>query len=279
MTLAEIIRLRDPAGPKITKVLRHTDGDVDLNLLIQTNHLETYLANQGENRFPIGARIVSCLRDEGTDAILHGVYIVKSVKKDSTRSWPDSFPKKEMRPGEYWYDLERDTRFDDLTERLVINWGKDAINWCKALSDNQEIVRIEPRGLIATFPGFDQIVISHAQLKGIIDNPTAHRDWHSALRSVAAVYLITDSKDGAQYVGSAYGKDGLLKRWTDYAKNGHGGNKLLEALVTADPDAKSRFTYSVLKIFTSGLDKREALSVEDLYKRKLGSRAHGLNSN
>lgn len=52
-----------------------------------------------------------------------------------------------------------------------------------------------------------------------------------ALSGVKAVYLILDTKNGQQYVGSAYGDGGLLERWKCYADTFHGNNKLMKELI------------------------------------------------
>jgi len=44
------------------------------------------------------------------------------------------------------------------------------------------------------------------------------------------VYLITDTRDGRQYVGKADGLENIRQRWSAYAANGHGGNVELRGL-------------------------------------------------
>ena len=57
-------------------------------------------------------------------------------------------------------------------------------------------------------------------------------DWKAALENQKAVYLLTDTKTGKLYVGSATSENGmLLQRWKNYVANGHGGNKELRELV------------------------------------------------
>ena len=52
----------------------------------------------------------------------------------------------------------------------------------------------------------------------------------TALASVVGIYLITDTRDGRQYVGKADGADNIQQRWSAYAANGHGGNVKLRNL-------------------------------------------------
>ena len=99
------------------------------------------------------------------------------------------------------------------------------------------------------------------------------------LAAAIGIYLILDSKTGQQYVGSANGKDGIWQRWSEYAANYTGGNKELVALIKSDPHYYRHFRYSVLQTLPSNITQREIVAIENLYKQKLGSKAHGLNAN
>lgn len=82
-----------------------------------------------------------------------------------------------------------------------------------------------------------------------------------------------------QYVGSAHGAAGILGRWKSYARTGHGGNQLLRDLLAKNPQAANAFQFSILRALPPSLTKDEVLGNETMYKKKLGSRAHGLNAN
>lgn len=75
----------------------------------------------------------------------------------------------------------------------------------------------------------------------------------------------------------AYGKGGIWGRWADYAKNPTGGNRLLKGLLSTKPDDFKHFTYSILSVVSG--DKKIVLEAETRWKRKLGTRAYGLNDN
>ena len=97
---------------------------------------------------------------------------------------------------------------------------------------------------------------------------------------MAGVYLITDTKTGKLYVGSASGEQGgIWGRWSEYARTKHGGNKRLQELITADSDYCSNFQYSILEVFPIKRDRHEVLEYEQLYKKKLWSIQFGLNDN
>lgn len=137
---------------------------------------------------------------------------------------------------------------------------------------------LDKRVTIEDFKGFDKVNISYQTLKYIIDNnlPT----WKSALSNVKGIYLIVDTKNGKQYVGSASGEDCLWQRWSDYAKNGHGGNKELQALLkTNGSNYKDNFKYSILEVCNMNFGSEYIRNREIYWKEVLLSKDFGLNDN
>jgi hypothetical protein len=70
------------------------------------------------------------------------------------------------------------------------------------------------------FPGYEHVHLNWDDLKRVITKES----WKTALQNQNEVYLLTDTSNGKQQVGSAYGQDIFLGRWQAYLKNGHGGN-------------------------------------------------------
>jgi hypothetical protein len=91
----------------------------------------------------------------------------------------------------------------------------------------QEMLREPYSG--RSFPGFEDIDLSFEELETLVRN--SRPDWKAALASVKGIYLISDTKTGKRYVGSAYGDQGIWSRWCSYIATGHGGNVELRALV------------------------------------------------
>lgn len=122
------------------------------------------------------------------------------------------------------------------------------------------------------FPGFDRLILDYPQLQAVMRD---HRyaSWRTALASVMGIYLITDTRDGRQYVGKADGAESIRQRWNVYATNGHGGNVELRTL---DP---STFRYSLLRVFDPATPESKINEAEEHYKRALDSRTWGLNRN
>lgn len=119
--------------------------------------------------------------------------------------------------------------------------------------------------------------MTHRELTELIRK--GNREWRARLSAVAGVYLILDAKTGKQYVGSASGAQGIWGRWSEYADNGHGENKLLKELVEANASVyPNAFTYSVLQMLPKTYAREVVLKSEHRYKKKLGSQAFGLNA-
>ncbi|MGF9760706.1 GIY-YIG nuclease family protein [Microvirga sp. 0TCS3.31] len=142
----------------------------------------------------------------------------------------------------------------------------------------QEILREPYTG--RRFPGYEDIDLSFDELEALVRN--ARPDWMSALESMKGVYLISDTKTGKRYVGSAYGDQGIWSRWCSYVGTGHGGNVELRALVT-DPTldyCRANFRFALLEHRSSRTEDRIIIERESFWKRILLTRgALGLNRN
>ena len=67
--------------------------------------------------------------------------------------------------------------------------------------------------------GFYDFTLSFNDLKQLLENPDSSREWYRMLSSISGIYLILNTVSGEQYIGSAYGKDGIWNRWKKYIKN------------------------------------------------------------
>ena len=119
------------------------------------------------------------------------------------------------------------------------------------------------------FSGYENAILTYEELREIVQDPTAYESWHTALSTVNAVYLIVDQENGRKYVGSAYGKGGLLGRWTHYVKSLHGDNKLMKELLCDYPDRYTHFQFSILQLLPKAVTPDEVIQTETLWKKKL----------
>lgn len=168
--------------------------------------------------------------------------------------------------------------------RVVLKYRKThqtQVVFAKNVIEDLEVEQILPSIFDGIdFPGYDKVQLSYEQLSTIVNRHK--RDWIAALENQKAVYLITDMNSGKQYVGSAYGENGmLLQRWTNYVIDGHGGNKLLREIVSdlGFDYIKKNFQYAILENYNARVDKHIILKRESWWKETLGSRAFGLNAN
>src|SRR5690606_22328311 len=134
-------------------------------------------------------------------------------------------------------------------------------------------------GYVGHFPGLLDFTLNYQELQKLINHENTNDVWKRNLSITNGIYLILDQKTGQQYIGAAYGHDGIWQRWQNYAQNGHGGNKILKKLSLKDKDYTKHFLFSVLQTLPSNSTSEEVIKIENLYKEKLGSRAHGLNDN
>lgn len=124
--------------------------------------------------------------------------------------------------GDYYYKTVELEHFKSVAGRIVVDFQRSgrqsyllAENWEKSLL----VSEMKPEKMVVEdFVGFNRTMLSYQRLKTVIDQGVD--SWRSALSSVSGVYLITDTKTGKLYVGSATGEGGIWQRWCDYAYSG-----------------------------------------------------------
>lgn len=182
------------------------------------------------------------------------------------------------------YEGDELEKYQPYYGRVVVKYRKT--HQTQVIFANKVINELEVEQILPSvfdgidFPGYDKVRVSYSQLSTIIHRHK--RDWIAALENQKAVYLITDTESGKQYVGSAYGENGmLLQRWANYVNDGHGGNKLLKEIVAESGIGyvAQNFQYSILENYNARVEKRIILERESWWKETLGSRAFGLNAN
>jgi hypothetical protein len=131
---------------------------------------------------------------------------------------------------------------------------------------------------IAEFPGYNRVSLSLHVLRTIIRQDLP--GWKTALSNVAGIYLIADVETGKQYVGSAYGNQGLWQRWYKYGESGHGGNKeLRDLLAEKGSDYAMNFLFTILEVIDVNASQDYVIAREGHWKDVLLSRRFGYNSN
>ena len=266
LTFQEILNLKtDLFKNSKVKLVRHKDNRVEYREIIKDkDELLNYQKEQPKDVFKDCDYVISFIGQERKKSVLFGIFKVNGV---------------EERNDLFHYDLEQLPEFDYLTNRVIIDWGESAISWHQWYDKQpKEIVQILPQGYLGAFPGLLDFVLDFSELERLINNPEANQDWKNHLSSVNGIYLILDTKTGNQYVGSANGKNGIWQRWNEYSTTHHGGNKTLIELCQ-EKNYHKNFRYSILQSLPSNISQKEIVKIENIYKEKLGTKAHGLNNN
>lgn len=283
MNLIDLLGISGVDVNKRIKIIRHSHKDERVLALFAANRdlLEQYQALQDYKALHCDF-VVSCLKDKNNKTVVQAVYQVMDHRPATESDIPNSadfnhlLDIEEISAEEFTL-LKRVEAFSSLEQRVVIDWGKAAIKWLQSLNNNpKNIIEIKAQGKVEEFLTYDSVLLGYQQLKQMINYPEANQEWHQML-SVNGVYLMINNKTGQQYVGSAYGKEGILGRWRDYAKNGHGGNVRLQRLLATDPSLLYEMQYSILTTVASNKTSTEIIAIENFYKQKLGRAAVTLN--
>lgn len=265
--------------PSKVKLIRHALTDKGFKSCYERNMVLEYTRQQKaefSKNYDYWAVFIS---DKGSYAKLFAVYAVGDAVPDTPDVIPAGFPHPEWFQGEnMFFDLQHIDAFQMYEGRLMIDWGKGTRAWHQKGTTEKPIIAIWT-DTKKVFSGFENLILKYDELKEIVENPTIYDSWHTALSSVNAIYLIVDTETGKQYVGSAYGKEGLLGRWSCYVNTFHGNNKEMMELICNHPERYHYFQFSVLQILPKTATVDDIIHMESLYKKKLMSIHFGMNDN
>lgn len=287
----ELMKGRDPGfdNSKKVKLIRHLDhrpektiGDKVFKESLYTlyrSHPDAFMTYQNEQKttnFKNVEYIVSFIGEEKNTARFVGVYKNCGCTKKSEE--------------ESLFDFQKVSGFEILEEKVIIDWGNNAISWHQWYDDNKKyVVRIDrgmSDGIVPVFKSYEDVILNYFQLKAIFEQNDP--EWRSKFEACNCIYMILDKSNGKQYVGSTYtnGKKGgvgkgIWKRWSEYAETGHGGNKSLELLCQKDCKYHiNNFQWCILETLPLNVNEFLAIERETLYKKKFGTmEPNGYNNN
>jgi len=278
ITIQELLYNRGLNKSAKIKLVRHQDKrfpDLYDWYLNDKEKFLTYQNGQGKDVFKDVDFIVSFIgegNDKGTLSRFVGVFKINDKKTYNEPTTIDIFTDVFFN-----YNMEEVSGFEDLKERVIIKWN-NAISWHQWIKNEMEVTEIQPGLHYKQFVDYFDFILKFDELKEIINNQ--YSDWKKTLSITKGIYLISDTKTGKLYVGSAYGENGIWGRWTEYVKSsGHGNNKTLKELVNNEGDYAKNFRFSILMLLPKTITPNEAIKKETLYKNKLGTNSFGLNNN
>lgn len=185
------------------------------------------------------------------------------------------------------YNLTLLDDFKEYRKRLIIKLqkpiGRNNYNrWFEHIQDtlNPEIYELTHSSKLGTFPGYNNVLLSHEKLQLIVRNEEP--EWKNALSIVKGIYCITDSSNGKLYIGAAYGDSGgIWQRWSQYANKNNltGGNKTFKELKDIDNGyIIDNFTYSILEIFDMKTKNEIISQREQFWIRVFKTKEYGMNN-
>lgn len=259
---------------------KHNSSGHDLNILYKNRRDLFYLYQNFQGQLVFNCDyLISFIGTNNTTAKFIGVFKVTGLydAKEHKEKYKPFLPeyKNIFDSSKYYYSLEEVSGFDEFKDRITIDWRTRSWHQWR----DKEIIEILPKGYVKEFPGFLDFTLDFNELEDIISNSDSNREWRTLLSSVAGVYLILDNRTGNQYIGSAYGENGIWGRWKQYVQTKHGGNQKLIELIEKDSNCFKKFQFTILQTLPKTLTAREVIEFEKKFKIKLGSRAFGLNSN
>lgn len=268
--------------PAKVKLIRHSRQDPDFSSCYHKGPqmIQEYTKVQKPN-FSKGYDFWCVfISESSTTARFFACYRVNGSVPDTPELKPSGFPIEGWFHGNLrYFDLEPIPLFEDYQNRLVIDWGSAALAWHQKGTTEKPVLAIQSPS--KPFVGYENVILTYDELREVVENQLEYSLWQAALSSVNAIYLITDTETGRQYVGSAYGDGGLLARWRCYVDTLHGGNKLIKEVLCSHPDRYQYFQFSILLVLskTTARDSDEIFQLESLWKKKLLSIRFGMNNN
>ncbi len=262
--------------PGVTRSMRHRAKDraeqvrMVRAVLAERSNFEIYASLQSEAterervRHEAGTQYLAMFVATPNKRVMFaGLYEIRGIERYPPEIY-DPITLQFARPA-VRYRLAVVPSMEEFVGRLFIDWGEGDRAWVQKL--DKKIVAFESQP-DPPFPGFRRFRCPIADVPGL---PST---WRVALESVGGVYLLTDIRNGDQYVGSASGLRGFIGRWESYAIDGHGGNVRLREKNTSPNDLQ----VSVLEHFGAA-SAHDVVQAEVHWKEMLGTRAHSLNAN
>ena len=247
LTFHTLLKLYNIA-PETVRLVRHSNKEIPIMEVYKSDRdrFVEYASWQAANKYGDARYIAMFAPGHGTTAIFLGLTYISSVIPNNELGSKHLKMLQQYKLPEKWFEKSVRYQLDfidtmyDLSERLIIEWGKSTVSWVQ--KQDKPVIEIRAKHSIGEFISYDDVQLSYKALVQLNNNTNANPTWLNALSSVNGVYLIQHQIDGQMYVGSAYGVDGIWGRWKTYAQTGHGGNKLLKEL---NPD---EFIFSILEI-------------------------------
>jgi len=260
-----------------TQLVRHGTAH-NPHELIENNHFDFYQAVQNNNIYDQTNYILSFIAAGGYKSLFYGAYRNDGLLEEEDRQQaPEGYPNPEEAEHLYHYNLNRLEGFEELQNRLVINWNAPIVWHQHFVEKHFEVLELRPTGNFGAFPGYRHVNLSYKELADIINNQMGNLEWYNSLAHTRGIYLILCQ--GKQYIGSATGDEGIWGRWKDYVNDPAGGNRGIAQHLDQHPGAERDFKFSIIETFGDHIAQETILQREHFFMRTHGTNEFGLNHN
>src|SRR5882724_2178651 len=153
-----------------SKLVRHQDKRWDSQRILREGWLDVYQSFQARPVFDNLDYIISFVGIGGTRARLVGVYKILGRRTGNAGSFPEACPYPEWKDSAYFYELERQSGFEALEHRVVVEWGRGALAWHQ-YTTNKTVTEVLPKGhLLRLFTDYLDFTLTHGELRYLFDH-------------------------------------------------------------------------------------------------------------
>lgn len=268
-------------------VARHTPKEPPLRRVIKSivvqrpDLFQVYQSVQGEkleSAMMRAAYMASFLDNGPGSAIFAGLYWIgqsRRITQAEFNAIPENQELLALGMDNKWsrdplaFEMRLDDELSEWIGKLCIGWSVNPRPWWQwAKPERFPITALHAENMLSpAMPPWEEIVLSWGELQLLPPS------WRAKLSEWRGIYLIFDVAREKGYVGAAYGSENILGRWRNYAASGHGGNVQLRLSKPAD------LRFSILQRTSPDMLPDDVISLESLWKSRLHTRSHGLNSN
>lgn len=275
LLLSQIFPITNPRDYKLHLATRNNDGEEPLDLFVHNpKGWENWNKYKGQDEF--SRDFVFALIDfypEQDRWLFGGAWQIHDRKH---RKYKNSYWEYDISP------VEASKPFIGRLKLSLERHGRYKAPYFENYYSKLEVTEILPtRYTGEDFCGFDNIDIEFWRLEEIIR--LQQSGWKAALKGVKGVYLITDTRNGKRYVGSAYNEGGIWSRWEGYISTGHGHNKELKKVISTKREidyARKFFHFALLEHFSTKTGDDFIIRREAYWKDVLRTRGkYGYNKN
>lgn len=165
------------------------------------------------------------------------------------------------------FDLVRLDAMSELSGRLIVQDPGARTYMRLAERTSLPVVELTRQArMTPPLPDWDALVLMAHDIRHL------PHDWRIRLAAWRGVYLIVDRRDGARYVGAAYGSENLFGRWSQHVSGEVG---ITKELVQRDP---AGFQFSILELLSPTAMAEDVIGAERKWMKRIGTVDFGLNT-